>query len=143
MKITVEFDNLKEIEDFCNGVVIAPGLAQACRKENAEAATEAKEAPKAKKSTPKKAEAQEEAKTEAIEPPQGVDNEEPLPAKEEKKAADHSEGDLKLLLSDKLKAGKKAEVKKLFEKYGVTCLTALFEAQKDNLDAVYEEAEGI
>lgn len=143
MKITVEFDNLKEIEDFCNGVVIAPGLARACRKENAEAATDAKEAPKAKKSTPKKAEAQEEAKTEAIEPPQGVDNEEPLPAKEEKKAADHSEGDLKLLLSDKLKAGKKAEVKKLFEKYGVTCLTALFEAQKDNLDAVYEEAEGI
>lgn len=143
MKITVEFDNLKEIEDFCNGVVIAPGLAQACRKENAEAATEAKEAPKAKKSTPKKAEAQEEAKAEAVEPPQGVDNEEPLPAKEEKKAADHSEGDLKLLLSDKLKAGKKAEVKKLFEKYGVTCLTALFEAQKDNLDAVYEEAEGI
>ena len=143
MKITVEFDNLKEIEDFCNGVVIAPGLAQACRKENAEAATDAKEAPKAKKSTPKKAEAQEDTKTEAVEPPQGVDNEEPLPAKEEKKAADHSEGDLKLLLSDKLKAGKKAEVKKLFEKYGVTCLTALFEAQKDNLDAVYEEAEGI
>ena len=143
MKITVEFDNLKEIEDFCNGVVIAPGLAQACRKENAEAATEAKEAPKAKKSTPKKAESQEEAKTEAVDPHQGIDNEEPLPAKEEKKAADHSEGDLKLLLSDKLKAGKKAEVKKLFEKYGVTCLTALFEAQKDNLDAVYEEAEGI
>ena len=143
MKITVEFDNLKEIEDFCNGVVIAPGLAQACRKENAEAATEAKEAPKAKKSTPKKAEAQEEAKTEAVEPPQGVDNEEPIPAKEEKKAASHSDGDLKLLLSDKLKAGKKTEVKKLFEKYGVTCLTALLEAQKDNLDAVYEEAEGI
>ena len=143
MKITVEFDNLKEIEDFCNGVVIAPGLAQACRKENAEAATEAKEAPKAKKSTPKKTEAQEEAKTDAVDPHQGVDNEEPIPAKEEKKAADHSEGDLKILLSDKLKAGKKAEVKKLFEKYGVTCLTALFEAQKDNLDAVYEEAEGI
>ena len=55
MKITVEFDNLKEIEDFCNGVVIAPGLAEACRKENAEAATDAKEAPKAKKSTPMKA----------------------------------------------------------------------------------------
>lgn len=142
MKITVEFDNLQEIEDFCNGVVIAPGLAQACRKENAEAATEAKEAPKAKKSTPKKAEAQEEAKTEEAEAPAEAPVEE-APAKEEKKAAGHSEGDLKLLLSDKLKAGKKAEVKKLFEKYGVTCLTALLEAQKDNLDAVYEEAEGI
>lgn len=142
MKITVEFDNLQEIEDFCNGVVIAPGLAQACRKENAEAATEAKEAPKAKKSTPKKAEAQEEAKTEEAEAPAEAPVEE-APAKEEKKAAGHSEGDLKLLLSDKLKAGKKTEVKKLFEKYGVTCLTALLEAQKDNLDAVYEEAEGI
>lgn len=142
MKITVEFDNLQEIEDFCNGVVIAPGLAQAFRKENAEAATEAKEAPKAKKSTPKKAEAQEEAKTEEAEAPAEAPVEE-APAKEEKKAAGHSEGDLKLLLSDKLKAGKKTEVKKLFEKYGVTCLTALLEAQKDNLDAVYEEAEGI
>ena len=143
MKITVEFDNLKEIEDFCNGVVIAPGLAQACRKENAEAATEAKEAPKAKKSTPKKAEAQEGPKTEASEVPFEEEPKADAPAKEEKKAAGHSDGDLKLLLSDKLKAGKKTEVKKLFEKYGVTCLTALLEAQKDNLDAVYEEAEGI
>ena len=149
MKITVEFDNLKEIEDFCNGVVIAPGLAQACRKENAEAATEAKEAPKAKKSTPKSTKAQDEAPAKANVQETEKDarkEEEPkadAPAKEEKKAAGHSEGDLKILLSDKLKAGKKAEVKKLFEKYGVTCLTALFEAQKDNLDAVYEEAEGI
>ena len=142
MKITVEFENLQELDEFCNGVVIAPGLAQACRKENAEAAAEAKEAPKAKKSTPKKAEAQEEEKTEEPEAP-AEDPVKETPAKEEKKAAGHSEGDLKLLLSDKLKAGKKAEVKKLFEKYGVTCLTALLEAQKDNLDAVYEEAEGI
>ena len=140
MKITVLFENMQELDEFCNG--IAPALARACRKENAEAATEAKEAPKAKKSTPKKAEAQEEAKTEEAEAPAEAPVEE-APAKEEKKAVGHSEGDLKLLLSDKLKAGKKAEVKKLFEKYGVTCLTALFEAQKDNLDAVYEEAEGI
>lgn len=142
MKITVEFDNLQEINDFCNGVLIAPGLAQEARKETAEAATEAPEEPKAKKSTPKKEKAQEEPKTEAV----GVDNEDSTdaePKKEEKKAAGHSDGDLKLLLSDKLKAGKKTEVKKLFEKYGVTCLTALLEAQKDNLDAVYEEAEGI
>ena len=142
MKITVEFNSLQELDEFCNGVAIAPALAQACRKENAEAATEAKEAPKAKKSTPKKVEAQEEAKTEEAEAPAEAPVEE-APAKEEKKAAGHSDGDLKLLLSDKLKAGKKTEVKKLFEKYGVTCLTALFDAQKDDLDAVYEEAEGI
>lgn len=143
MKITVEFENLQEINDFCNGVLIAPGLAQTAREENAQPAQEPVKATKAKKSTPKTEEAKDEPKNEAVEPPQGVDNEEPLPAKEEKKEAGHSEGDLKLLLSDKLKAGKKAEVKKLFEKYGVTCLTALLEAQKDNLDAVYEEAEGI
>ena len=141
MKITVEFDNLQEINDFCNGVLIAPGLAQEARKETAEAATEAPEEPKAKKSTPKKEKAQEEPKTEAV----GVDNEDSTDSRPrwQKMAAGHSDGDLKLLLSDKLKAGKKTEVKKLFEKYGVTCLTALLEAQKDNLDAVYEEAEGI
>jgi len=143
MKITVEFDNLQEINDFCNGVLIAPGLAQEARKETAEAATEAPEEPKAKKSTPKKEKAQEEPKMEASEVPFEEEPKADAPAKEEKKAAGHSDGDLKLLLSDKLKAGKKTEVKKLFEKYGVTCLTALLEAQKDNLDAVYEEAEGI
>ena len=142
MKITVEFENMQELDEFCNGVVIAPGLAQKAREENAQHPQEEPKKAEAKKSTPKKAEAQEEAKTEEAEAPAEAPVEE-APAKEEKKAAGHSDGDLKLLLSDKLKAGKKTEVKKLFEKYGVTCLTALLEAQKDNLDAVYEEAEGI
>ena len=142
MKITVEFNSLQELDEFCNGVVIAPGLAQKAREENAQQPQEEPKKAEAKKSTPKKAEAQEEAKTEEPEAP-AEDPVKETPAKEEKKAAGHSEGDLKLLLSDKLKAGKKTEVKKLFEKYGVTCLTALLEAQKDNLDAVYEEAEGI
>ena len=141
MKITVEFENLQELDEFCTGVAIAPALAKKVST-STETAQEAPKAPEAKKSTPKKAEAQEEAKTEEAEAPAEAPVEE-APAKEEKKAAGHSDGDLKLLLSDKLKAGKKTEVKKLFEKYGVTCLTALLEAQKDNLDAVYEEAEGI
>ena len=141
MKIKVEFENLQELDGFCNGVAIALALAKKVST-STETAQEAPKAPEAKKSTPKKTEAQEEAKTEEAEAPAEAPVEE-APAKEEKKAAGHSDGDLKLLLSDKLKAGKKTEVKKLFEKYGVTCLTALFEAQKDNLDAVYEEAEGI
>ena len=141
MKITVEFNSLQELDEFCNGVAIAPALAKKVST-STETAQEAPKAPEAKKSTPKKTEAQEEAKTEEAETPAEAPVEE-APAKEEKKAAGHSDGDLKLLLSDKLKAGKKTEVKKLFEKYGVTCLTALLEAQKDNLDAVYEEAEGI
>ena len=147
MKITVEFENLQELDEFCNGVAIAPALAKKVST-STETAQEAPKAPEAKKSTPKSTKAQDEAPAKANVQETEKDarkEEDPkaIPAKEEKKAAGHSEGDLKLLLSDKLKAGKKAEVKKLFEKYGVTCLTALFEAQKDNLDAVYEEAEGI
>ena len=143
MKITVEFENMQELDEFCNGVVIAPGLAQKAREENAQHPQEEPKKAEAKKSTPKKAEAKEEPKMEASKVPFEEEPKADAPAKEEKKAAGHSDGDLKLLLSDKLKAGKKTEVKKLFEKYGVTCLTALLEAQKDNLDAVYEEAEGI
>ena len=143
MKITVEFNSLQELDEFCNGVVIAPGLAQKAREENAQHPQEEPKKAEAKKSTPKKAEAKEEPKMEASKVPFEEEPKADAPAKEEKKAAGHSDGDLKLLLSDKLKAGKKTEVKKLFEKYGVTCLTALLEAQKDNLDAVYEEAEGI
>ena len=143
MKITVEFNSLQELDEFCNGVVIAPGLAQKAREENAQHPQEEPKKAEAKKSTPKKAEAKEEPKMEASKVPFEEEPKADAPAKEEKKAASHSDGDLKLLLSDKLKAGKKTEVKKLFEKYGVTCLTALLEAQKDNLDAVYEEAEGI
>ena len=143
MKITVEFNSLQELDEFCNGVVIAPGLAQKAREENAQQPQEAPKAPEAKKSTPKSTKAQDEAPAKANVQETEEDPKADAPAKEEKKAAGHSDGDLKLLLSDKLKAGKKTEVKKLFEKYGVTCLTALLEAQKDNLDAVYEEAEGI
>ena len=145
MKITVEFENLQELDEFCNGVAIAPALAKKVST-STETAQEAPKAPEAKKSTPKSTKAQDEAPAKANVQETEEDEEDPkadAPAKEEKKAAGHSDGDLKLLLSDKLKAGKKTEVKKLFEKYGVTCLTALLEAQKDNLDAVYEEAEGI
>lgn len=69
MKITVEFNSLQELDEFCNGVVIAPGLAQKAREENAQQPQEEPKKAEAKKSTPKKAEAQEEAKTEASEVP--------------------------------------------------------------------------
>ena len=142
MKITVEFENLQELDEFCNGVAIAPAPAKKVST-STETAQEAPKAPEAKKSTPKSTKAQDEAPAKANAQETEEEPKADAPAKEEKKAAGHSDGDLKLLLSDKLKAGKKTEVKKLFEKYGVTCLTALLEAQKDNLDAVYEEAEGI
>ena len=59
MKITVEFENLQELDEFCNGVVIAPGLAQKAREENAQHPQEEPKKAEAKKSTPKKAEAKE------------------------------------------------------------------------------------
>ena len=88
MKITVEFNSLQELDEFCNGVVIAPGLAQKAREENAQQPQEEPKKAEAKKSTPKKAEAKEEPKTEASEVPfeeekGGIVPQNAAPAKEE------------------------------------------------------------
>ena len=88
MKITVEFNSLQELDEFCNGVVIAPGLAQKAREENAQQPQEEPKKAEAKKSTPKKAEAKEEPKTEASEVPfeeekGGVVPQKAAPAKED------------------------------------------------------------
>lgn len=88
MKITVEFNSLQELDEFCNGVVIAPGLAQKAREENAQQPQEEPKKAEAKKSTPKKAEAKEESKTEASEVPfeeekGGIVPQKAAPAKEE------------------------------------------------------------
>lgn len=78
MKITVEFNSLQEISDFCGGVYIAPGLAQAAREEDlaqlareedAQPVKEAPKAPDAKKSTPKKETAKNEVSEKAEEAP--------------------------------------------------------------------------
>ena len=88
MKITVEFNSLQELDEFCNGVVIAPGLAQKAREENAQQPQEEPKKAEAKESTPKKAEAKEEPKTEASEVPfeeekGGIVPQKAAPAKEE------------------------------------------------------------
>ena len=88
MKITVEFNSLQELDEFCKGVVIAPGLAQKAREENAQQPQEEPKKAEAKKSTPKKAEAKEEPKTEASEVPfeeekGGIVPQKAAPAKEE------------------------------------------------------------
>ena len=69
MKITVEFNSLQELDEFCNGVVIAPGLAQKAREENAQQPQEEPKKTEAKKSTPKSTKAKEEPKAEASEVP--------------------------------------------------------------------------
>ena len=64
MKITVEFNSLQELDEFCNGVAIAPALAKKVST-SAETAQEAPKVPEAKKSTPKSTKAQDEAPAKA------------------------------------------------------------------------------
>lgn len=83
MKITVEFNSLQELDEFCNGVAIAPALAKKVST-SAEAIQEAQKAPEAKKSTPKK----ETAKDEAPAKPQQAPKQEETPAPEAGKPVD-------------------------------------------------------
>lgn len=79
MKITVEFENLQELDEFCNGVAIAPALAKKVST-SAETAQEAPKAPEAKKSTPKSTKAQDDAPAKAN--VQETEGEEPAPAED-------------------------------------------------------------
>ena len=83
MKITVEFNSLQELDEFCNGVAITPGLVKKVST-SAETAQEAPKAPEAKKSTPKK----ETAKDEAPAKPQQAPKQEETPAPEADKPVD-------------------------------------------------------
>lgn len=147
MKIVCEFENLAEVEDFLCGVLIAPNLVKAAREEAPKpekAEAQKPEAPKPEAPKPEKAETpKQEAQPIAEKAPSVTKTEESTePAPEKAPAAiGHSESDLKLLLSDKLKQGKKAAIKELFDKHEVDCLTSLLKKEKDNIDAVYAEAE--
>jgi outer membrane biosynthesis protein TonB len=151
MKIVCEFENLAEVEDFLCGVLIAPNLVKAAREEAlAPKAAEPKkeepkpEAPKAKKAeAPKQEASKQEAQPIAEETPSATKTEESTEPVAEKvlSASGHTESDLKLLLSDKLKQGKRAAIKELFDKHEVECLTDLLKKEKDSIDAVYAEAE--
>lgn len=144
MKIVCEFETLAEVEDFLCGVLIAPNLVKAAREEALapKAAEPKKEEPKAKKAEAPKPEKQE-AQPIAEKAPSVTKTEESTEPAPEKAptATGHTESDLKLLLSDKLKQGKKAAIKELFDKHEVECLTDLLKKEKDSIDAVYAEAE--
>ena len=79
MKITVEFNGLQELDEFCNGVAIAPALAKKVST-SAETAQEAPKAPEAKKSTPKSTKAQDDAPTKTN--VKETEGEEPAPAED-------------------------------------------------------------
>lgn len=79
MKITVEFNSLQELDEFCNGVAIAPALAKKVST-SAEPAQEEPKKAEAKKSTPKSTKAQDDAPAKAN--VQETEGEEPAPAED-------------------------------------------------------------
>ena len=146
MQIVVTFNDFEEMEAFAQKVLekkqplTAKELNESAKKtaeiiNAAEAKEEAEKKAKkeeAKKSSPKEEKAAEEAPAQSDEP-----------AKKEEPAAEVGETEVKVLLSEKLKAGKKAEVKDLFGKYGVEKLSELMEKHPEQLGAFYKEAEEI
>lgn len=146
MQIVVTFNDFEEMEAFAQKVLekkqplTAKELNESAKKtaeiiNAAEAKEEAEKKAKkeeAKKSSPKEEKPAEEAPAQSEEP-----------AKKEEPAAEVGETEVKVLLSKKLKSGKKAEVKELFGKYGVEKLSELIEKHPDQLGAFYKEAEEI
>ena len=143
MQIVCTFNDFEEIEVFARRVLeqkaplTAKELNESAKKtaeiiNAAEAKEEAeKQAKKEKveKSTPKTEKPAEETPAQSDEPAE--------------KSEDISESDLKILLSKKLKAGKKAKVKELFEEYGVDSLSGLIDKHPDKIAEAYHKAEGI
>ena len=138
MKISVEFNSIEEMQAFAREItgekkpLTVKELNETAKVTEAiiNAAEEKEAAEKAAKKAAKK--------------------EEPAPveeatAKEEAPAAtsEITETQVKVLLSEKLKAGKKAQVKELFGKYGVDKLSELIEKHPDKMAQIYKEAEEI
>jgi hypothetical protein len=133
MKITVEFDSLEEISEFqkiyvAGNNIIEEFVDDAVRK-HLKAEPKKEEKPKKE---PKKEKAPEPVKEEAPELPE---------TKQEKQKID--EAAIRILLAEKIKAGKKPQVKELFTEYGVEKLTELTSAHPDKLDEIYAKAEAL
>jgi hypothetical protein len=138
MKISVEFNSIEEMQAFAREIVgekkplTIKELNETAKVTEAiiNAAEEKEAAEKAAKKAAKKEE------------PAPVEE---APAKEEAPAAtsEITETQVKVLLSEKLKAGKKAQVKELFGKYGVDKLSELIEKHPDKMAQIYKEAEEI
>lgn len=124
MQITVTFDSLEEFKEYM-GIESPSKIAQA--PQEAPKKSEAKKAPEKVEKPAEEAPAKQDEASAAA------------PAKK----SDIGETEVRVLLSEKLKAGKKAQVKKLFTKYGVEKLSELIEQHPDKLEEIYKEAEGI
>lgn len=141
MQITVTFNSIEEMLEQVKKLEKMQLQAEIGRA----AVEDGKEAPKkpeAKKAPAKVEKAAEEPQEKQEAAPA---EEKPFPKKEaaETPTKKIGETEIKVLLSDKLKAGKKAQVKELFVEYEVENLSGLLEKHPDKLAEIYEKAEGI
>ena len=129
MKITIELDSLEELARLTERILVGgtdDSFKPAAKTEPDPAPAPA---PKKEKAAPKKAEPK--AEEPAAEP----------------ESAEHKEGiaesSVKLMLAEKIKGGKKAEVRALFEEYGVTKLSELVSKHPDKLADFAAKAEAL
>lgn len=134
MQIVVTCDSYEELiaaaKQILEGRIAEGSPRKADPEQDAKPAPKKEKAP-AKKDAPAKA-----AETE----------EQPLPFKPaEEPAADKAvdESDVKVLLAEKIKSGKKAEVRELFAEYGVAKLSELMTKCPDKLAELAKKAEAL
>jgi hypothetical protein len=140
MKITIELDSLEELEDLTTRILVGGtgvNLRDSKPVKEPEPAPAPKKAP-AKKAEPKPVEDPEQPFKEAEPAPTAT---EIINKAEAKIEADESA--VKLLLADKIKGGKKAEVRALFEEYGVSKLSELISKHPDKLQEIAVKAEAL
>ncbi len=138
MKINVEFNSIEEMQAFAREILgERKKLTEKELNESAKKTAEIINAAEAQEAAEKKAK-KEEAKKSS---PKEEKPQEEAPAKADN--SEITETQVKVLLSEKLKAGKKAQVKELFGKYGVDKLSELIEKHADKLAQIYKEAEEI
>lgn len=158
MRISVEFDNVEEMQEFAKSIHGGCSCSETTVNiNNAEVIKD--EAPKEtikKKNTSKKSEDKKKEEPKKEDAPKveaevtGVDesaNNEPVkdvePKEEDKSAEDEpkiTKEQLRAICADKMKAGKQAEVKAVFEKHGASKLP---EVKEEDYVSVYKEVEAI
>ena len=136
MKITIELDSLEELEDLTTRILVGgTGV-------NLKSPAKDPDPELAKEEKLKKAPAPKKAEPEPAKDPEPVKTAEEIINKVEAKA-EADESAVKLMLADKIKGGKKAEIKALFEEYGVSKLSELIAKHPDRLAEFAKKAEAI
>ena len=126
MQIVITLNSYEELEE------LQGNLARILGGNKAEATPAPKKAP-AKKAEPK---------ADPVQDPEPVQIVDEVTTKTEE-PAEANESDVKVMLAGKIKAGKKAEVRALFEEYGVTKLSELTAKYPEKLAEFSKKAEAL